>query len=73
LTAEDRQLHGVVVGLSFMLFSFLIWGFTNSPLHKLLTANLNIFAALGLLNSIYAITTQQPAQRAEAGTEELPT
>lgn len=55
LTAGDPQLHSVVVGLSFMLFSFLIWGFTNSPLHKLLTANLNIFAALGLLNSLYAI------------------
>lgn len=66
LTAGDRQLRSIVVGLSFMLLSFLIWGFTNSPLHKLLTANLNIFAALGLLNSLYAITAQQPLQRAEA-------
>lgn len=66
LTAGDRQLHSIVVGLSFMLLSFLIWGFTNSPLHKLLTANLNIFAALGLLNSLYAITAQQPSRRAEA-------
>jgi O-antigen ligase len=69
LTAGDCQLYGVVVGLSFMLLSFLVWGFTNSPLHKLLTANLNIFAALGLLNSIYAVTTQsrlKPFLQAEA-------
>lgn len=70
LTAVDRQLHSIVVGLSFMLLSFLIWGFTNSPLHKLLTANLNIFAALGLLNSLYAITAQQPSQQAEARARE---
>lgn len=70
LTAVDRQLHSIVVGLSFMLLSFLIWGFTNSPLHMLLTANLNIFAALGLLNSLYAITAQQPSQRAEARARE---
>lgn len=73
LTAGDHQLSSVVVGLSFMLLSFLFWGFTNSPLHKLLTANLNIFAALGLLNSIYAVTTQQPSRRSQAGTEEAST
>jgi hypothetical protein len=44
-----------------MLVGFLLWGLTNSPLHKLLTANLNIFPALGLLNSIHAITMQRPA------------
>ncbi len=71
LTAADRHLYRLVVGLSFMLLSFLIWGLTNSPLHKLLTANLNIFAALGLLNSLYAVTAQRPARQEEARTGEV--
>jgi len=62
-TTNDRTLQGIVAGLGFMLASFLIWGFTNSPLHMLFTANLNIFAALGLLNAIHATLMNDEGRR----------
>lgn len=67
-TGHDRALQGVVVGVSFMLISFLIWGLTTHSLHAKVTTGLTIFAALGLLNAIHAtLLNDEGGQRMDGG------